>query len=132
MNRLPKAFPVQAATTGKALAVGEDITTDKALTVGRDISALDAILDASPPKLTLIAHENITERKRLEVALQTMATTDDLTGLANRRHFLARLAEEQARLQRQNTHRAVVLMLDLDYFKAVNDTFGHAAGDRAL
>ncbi|MCB1777651.1 MAG: GGDEF domain-containing protein [Candidatus Competibacteraceae bacterium] len=93
---------------------------------------MDAILDASPPKLTLIAHENITERKRLEVALQTMATTDDLTGLANRRHFLARLTEEQARLQRQGNQRAVVLMLDLDYFKSGNDRFGHAAGDMAL
>ncbi|MCB1778161.1 MAG: PAS domain S-box protein, partial [Candidatus Competibacteraceae bacterium] len=62
------------------------------------------------PRGVVIVHENITERKRLEVALQTMATTDDLTGLANRRHFLARLTEEQARLQRQGNQRAVVLM----------------------
>jgi diguanylate cyclase (GGDEF)-like protein len=76
--------------------------------------------------------QDITERKRLEAALQAMATTDDLTGLANRRHFLARLAEEHARLQRQDTQRAVVLMLDWDHFKAINDTFGHAAGDAVL
>lgn len=75
---------------------------------------------------------DITERKRMEAALQAMATTDDLTGLANRRCFLACLDEELARLQRDGTQRAAVLMLDLDHFKQINDAFGHAAGDVAL
>lgn len=74
---------------------------------------------------------DISERKRMEQELREMATTDYLTGLANRRHFLPRVTEEIARLER-NGHRAVVMMLDLDHFKAVNDNFGHSAGDAVL
>ena len=58
--------------------------------------------------------EDITERKRIEAELREMSTTDFLTGLSNRRYFMARMAEELARLQRHDTQRAVVLMLDLD------------------
>lgn len=64
--------------------------------------------------------------------LHARATTDDLTGLDNRRHFIARLHDETARLQRDDGARASVLMCDLDNFKRVNDTWGHAAGDRVL
>ena len=61
-----------------------------------------------------------------------MAATDFLTGLPNRRHFLARLEQELARIHRREGHCASVLMLDSDHFKQVNDTFGHAAGDKIL
>jgi diguanylate cyclase (GGDEF)-like protein/PAS domain S-box-containing protein len=72
------------------------------------------------------------ESKRLEADLVAMATTDFLTGLFNRRNFLARMAEELARLKRFDIERAAVLMLDLDHFKRVNDQYGHAAGDAVL
>lgn len=72
------------------------------------------------------------ENERVARELHTRATTDDLTGLDNRRHFIARLHEETARLQRNEGERASVLMCDLDHFKRVNDTWGHAAGDRVL
>lgn len=75
---------------------------------------------------------DITERKRLEHELRDLATVDTLTGLPNRRHFMSRLKEELERVQRGTTQQACVLMLDLDHFKRVNDTLGHAGGDRLL
>ncbi len=75
---------------------------------------------------------DITQRKRLEAELRELASTDELTGLANRRQFMQRLEEELERLRRQTTRAACVLMLDLDHFKRVNDQHGHAAGDRLL
>lgn len=74
---------------------------------------------------------DITERKRLEAELLEMATTDFLTGLSNRRHFIARMEEELARLNR-NEQPVAVLMLDIDHFKKINDRYGHASGDAVL
>ncbi|MEG3124388.1 GGDEF domain-containing protein [Sphingomonas sp. GB1N7] len=71
--------------------------------------------------------ETLAESNRL---LETLSNTDVLTGLANRRHF------DAAFMQRCTTEPDVdalsVLMIDIDRFKALNDTFGHDAGDRAL
>ena len=98
--------------------------------------ALDKIFEviAYCPEIGQFAclFSDITGRKRLEAALREMTLTDDLTGLANRRHFMACLDEELDRLQRHATLCAVVLMIDLDHFKSVNDTFGHAMGDVVL
>jgi diguanylate cyclase (GGDEF)-like protein/PAS domain S-box-containing protein len=80
----------------------------------------------------LVVSRDITERKRMETKMVEMATTDFLTGLPNRRHLLARLEEEHARMQRIEGQCAAVLMLDLDNFKRVNDSFGHATGDNFL
>ncbi|MFU8788766.1 MAG: diguanylate cyclase [Methylobacter sp.] len=76
--------------------------------------------------------EDISERKALEAQLQTLASTDPLTGLFNRRVFLERLEQERAKVARLPNYSAVLLMLDLDFFKRVNDTYGHAAGDDVL
>lgn len=75
---------------------------------------------------------DITERKRIEVELQLLATTDFLTQLPNRRHFMQQLAAELARVQRASEPSAAILMCDLDHFKAINDRWGHAVGDQAL
>jgi diguanylate cyclase (GGDEF)-like protein len=63
--------------------------------------------------------------------LYRMAITDSLTGVFNRQHLAERLKEEVDRAHRYRTPLAV-LILDLDHFKAVNDQFGHAGGDRAI
>lgn len=68
---------------------------------------------------------------RLAEALRNRAETDPLTGAASRRALMARLDQEIRVAERRGTPLAVV-MLDLDRFKALNDTYGHAAGDRAL
>ena len=74
---------------------------------------------------------DITERRRHEQTLQHLATTDALTGLANRRAFMAQLDTELARVA-QGGAPGMLIMLDLDHFKRVNDTYGHAAGDKVL
>jgi len=62
---------------------------------------------------------------------RTQAQTDSLTGIANRRHFLDR-AQQVARRDRQESPTASVLVLDIDYFKLINDAHGHQAGDAAI
>ena len=60
-----------------------------------------------------------------------LAATDPLTGLANRREFMARGEAEFARSRRYPGH-CCVLMMDIDHFKRVNDTFGHGVGDDVI
>lgn len=75
--------------------------------------------------------QDITEQKLREQELQRLATTDMLTGMANRRHFMQSLAREQARIARWKS-KAALMMMDLDFFKQINDRYGHAAGDQVL
>jgi diguanylate cyclase (GGDEF)-like protein/PAS domain S-box-containing protein len=74
---------------------------------------------------------DITERKRAEDALARAATTDELTGLPNRRELQQRLEQALASARRHG-HIGALLMLDLDHFKRINDSLGHAAGDQLL
>ncbi|HEX9209846.1 MAG TPA: diguanylate cyclase [Bradyrhizobium sp.] len=74
---------------------------------------------------------DITEQKKLETRLETLAIEDSLTGLANRRRFDERLNEEWARAYRDRSSLGL-LMIDVDHFKAYNDEYGHPAGDACL
>ncbi|WP_295449412.1 diguanylate cyclase [uncultured Thiodictyon sp.] len=74
---------------------------------------------------------DITERKRLEHELQQQATTDELTGITNRRHFLS-LADAELKRARRFNHPMTLAMIDLDHFKQINDRYGHPVGDQAL
>lgn len=76
---------------------------------------------------TRLRNERDAERQRLA----HFATHDDLTGLANRRHFSQRLHEACAQCARDG-HQIAVVYLDLNGFKTINDTLGHEAGDRTL
>jgi len=75
--------------------------------------------------------QNITERKAMEDHLRCLATTDPLTGLNNRRAFYEKAEFEQKKALRFK-HAFSMLMLDIDHFKAVNDTYGHDVGDKVL
>jgi len=81
-------------------------------------------------QLVLISRD-ITERKEMEAYVLHQSFHDSLTGLPNRLLLLDRLGQATAQRERQRAQVAV-LFLDLDHFKEVNDTLGHAAGDRLL
>ena len=83
-----------------------------------------------PDRLIGLATD-ITELHNLREELERRATTDDLTGLANRGHFYATAATHLAQAQRYGEPLSL-LILDIDHFKDVNDTHGHQAGDAIL
>jgi len=79
----------------------------------------------------MLTYVDVTDLMQNAAMLETLATTDPLTGLFNRRHFLASLEAEWSRFQRY--YRSLsVLMIDVDHFKAVNDRYGHGVGDEAI
>lgn len=122
-----------------ALRTGEPVT-DVVMGVpvpGRGLAWL--LVSATPLKRhgvveeVYASFEDITERVLLSRELHRQASTDDLTGAANRRSLMQRLALEFERVKRSaGGHRCAVLAVDLDLFKQVNDNHGHAAGDAVL
>jgi diguanylate cyclase (GGDEF)-like protein/PAS domain S-box-containing protein len=80
------------------------------------------------PEQVLVTSHDITYRKNLEKKLMVQAYTDQLTGLLNRAMFLDQL---QNRIN-DKSHTFAVLFLDIDEFKAINDTYGHATGDKVI
>jgi diguanylate cyclase (GGDEF)-like protein/PAS domain S-box-containing protein len=74
---------------------------------------------------------DVTDRKELETRLKLLSMIDELTGLQNRRGFVA-LAEQQVRLAVRGVREMVLFYLDLDGLKEINDTYGHIEGDKAL
>jgi diguanylate cyclase (GGDEF)-like protein/hemerythrin-like metal-binding protein/PAS domain S-box-containing protein len=79
----------------------------------------------------VVIFRDISDRRRLEAQLRQEATTDPLTGAANRRQFLRLLNIELERFKRL-PEPTTVLMVDIDHFKKINDTHGHATGDAVL
>jgi len=78
-----------------------------------------------------ITSRDITDRKRQEDALRALSLVDELTGLYNRRGFLT-LAQQQLKQARRGHRELVLLFIDMDDFKEINDSFGHNEGDSAL
>lgn len=78
-----------------------------------------------------IGLKHLAEIKKVRDSLEKLSLTDPLTELANRRHFNDFLAEAYRRLRRINGPISVV-MIDIDYFKTFNDTYGHQEGDKCL
>jgi len=74
---------------------------------------------------------DLTELKKLQFALEHMARTDSLTGLANRQAFMERATGEFSRARRYSRSLSVI-MIDIDHFKSINDQYSHAAGDQVL
>jgi diguanylate cyclase (GGDEF)-like protein len=95
------------------------------------IGALIAALVLSTICLVIFLNRNLRLRARAEAELAALATTDGLTGLANRRSFNDVL-DRQWRIAARTASPVALLMIDSDHFKLYNDTFGHQAGDRLL
>ena len=99
-----------------------EIWVESTLRVTRNSGEIDGVVAIT---------RDVTQQKNLEGRLETLATEDGLTGIANRRRFDERLLEEWARAYRERTCLSL-LMIDLDHFKSYNDEYGHPAGDECL
>jgi diguanylate cyclase (GGDEF)-like protein len=98
---------------------------------GFEVGASDYVTKPFRPAELLVRVQATLRTKALRDAYAYDATTDALTGLLNRRGLATRAAEALSIAQR-HARPLACLIVDLDHFKEVNDTFGHAAGDRAL
>lgn len=99
---------------------------------------VDVAMQVSPLKVNggkagyVFTYRDIGERKQVEAKLQHDAMHDVLTGLPNRALFTDRLKQAMNRRERRADHGCAVFFLDVDRFKQINDTLGHAAGDALL
>lgn len=87
--------------------------------------------DTGRPAEIILVMRDVTERQALQRRLEHEATTDGLTGLANRRAFDEALIREWGRIVREDGDLSLIL-LDVDHFKAFNDRYGHPVGDGCL
>jgi len=122
----------------QTLLSGESIDNFETEGIRKDGSVITVSLTVSPVTdangrivSTAIIARDTTERVRYEERLRHMADHDQLTGLLNRRRFDEQLKRELARAGRYASHSAV-LSIDIDNFKGINDSAGHAAGDAVL
>lgn len=100
-----------------------------------DGSSVDAVISTRLSQMedyavTIVSVFDVTERRRIEQRMAHMARHDELTGLANRAHCRAHLRDVLSRASANDT--VTIALVDLDHFKAVNDTYGHHFGDVLL
>jgi diguanylate cyclase (GGDEF)-like protein/PAS domain S-box-containing protein len=128
--------PVESCPLMKAALDGQPWEGEEWL-IHRDGHGFPALITVSPiyshgiHEGAVTVFRNIAQLRNRQDELTRLAITDSLTGIPNRRYFLELFESELARLRRHSTV-ASLLMTDLDFFKRVNDHYGHAVGDLVL
>jgi len=129
----PDAYPGAQASQGRVVSgriVGFE--ADDGARRWLRLSARPLTGDGAPaPHPVVMSFTDVTAQRELELHLTRLAEHDPLTGLMNRRRFEGDLATQLARCRRYGERSALVL-LDVDQFKAINDSLGHLAGDEVL
>jgi diguanylate cyclase (GGDEF)-like protein len=110
------------------VASGDPLPMDLPLITGAVLRCHIAIL---PGGGRMLIYSDVTDIVRNAEAMEQLATVDGMTGIYNRRHFLT-LADREWDRGRRYSRPLSLLMIDIDYFKAINDRFGHETGDRAI
>ncbi len=98
--------------------------------ISADISI--TFVKAAGEKFAFLVVKDVTEKREIERKLEEFAQTDDLTGLYNRRVFSTRMEWAIDRARRDKDLALTLAFIDIDNFKACNDTYGHQAGDQVL
>lgn len=119
--------PVRQTGDTVALLYADDLRSG--FDIEENVAAITYLLEiGSLMRANLALHA---ERDRTLAELRSLARTDPLTGLANRRSFEEALAAEFARFRR-NAQPFTLAIIDIDHFKRINDAYGHAVGDQAI
>ncbi len=133
---VPPELVVEGAALTARVAAGEKLRIE-ALRRHRDGHTLWVAIAATPfgvadqPGRVYAMYHDISAQKRAEDDLKTLLLVDELTGLHNRRAFIT-LSEQALKLAMRMERDVLMIFIDIDHLKYINDTYGHLAGDRAL
>jgi len=133
IRRVLSSYPdIIRMLTGEHEKTSLEIKTDADGTVDHYRIQITPLLNKKNSETgKIIALMNTTEETALMAELQQLATTDELTGILNRREFISNAEKEIFRAKRYGRN-CTLIMFDLDHFKKINDSYGHSEGDRAL
>lgn len=126
--RFEQALPVLAGGGQGKLS---DVAMKTADGDERSMDVSVTFINVLGERLIFLTFRDMTEKRLQEDQLRTVALTDEITGLSNKRTLYARLETVLARVRRENTPLSL-MFIDLDNFKYCNDTFGHQTGDDLL